>query len=349
MSETAAPAEGVTAGQMLREARESAGLHLDTLAANLKVPPAKLDALENDRYDLLPDAVFVRALASSVCRTLKLDPQPVLQRLPQTGQPRLVQDHERINAPFRSPNDGPAPGLFDQLGRPVVLTVAALLLGALVLVFLPWVQKGVATVAEINRGSDPVMPPPGAAVPMPGGPVAENSTGPVPANAASSALPAAMPASASGAAPTAAAITTAPDTNAVPQSTGPGQVPAPTPQLRASPSATIPPAPQAGASAPAVAAAQPASAPQAAASGPIVAKGVVLFRARGPSWVQVTDANGTTVLRKLMEPGESAGASGALPLAVTVGSAENTEVQVRGTPYNLAPVSRDNVARFQVK
>jgi cytoskeleton protein RodZ len=63
----------------------------------------------------------------------------------------------------------------------------------------------------------------------------------------------------------------------------------------------------------------------------------------------VTDAKGNTVLRKLMEPGESASASGALPLSVTVGSVEATEVQVRGKPYNLAPLSKDNVARFEIK
>jgi cytoskeleton protein RodZ len=50
-----------------------------------------------------------------------------------------------------------------------------------------------------------------------------------------------------------------------------------------------------------------------------------------------------------MAPGESASASGTLPLTVTVGSAEATEVQVRGKPFNLGPVSRDNVARFEVK
>lgn len=347
MSESAGPAAAdVSAGKLLRDAREASGMHLDTLAANLKVPPAKLDALENDRFDLLPDAVFVRALASSVCRTLKIDPQPVLQRLPQTGQPRLVQDHERINAPFRSPNDGPAPGLLDQLGRPVVLTVAALLLGALVLVFLPMVQRGIETVAEANRTSDPVMPPPGA-VTAESGAAAPSEPAPVPANAASTALPAAMPASASGPAPTAAAITPAPDPNAVPTTTGPGQAATANPQLRASTTASVAPG---AAPAQQAASAQPAaSAAQAAASGPIGARGVVQFRTRGPSWVQVTDANGTTVLRKLMEPGESAGASGALPLSVTVGDVGNTEVQVRGKPYNLAPVSRDNVARFEVK
>ncbi|HEX2547534.1 MAG TPA: helix-turn-helix domain-containing protein [Ramlibacter sp.] len=346
MSENATPVDGVTAGKLLREAREAAGLHLDTLAANLKVPPAKLDALENDRYDLLPDAVFVRGLASSVCRTLKLDPQPVLQRLPQTGQPRLMQDNERINAPFRSPNDGPAPGLLDQLGRPVVLTVAALLLGALVLVFLPLVQRGIETVAQASRQPDPVMPPPGAAVTLPEA-APEGSAAPMPGNAASAALPAAMPAPAPGPAPTAAAVTPAPDANAVPRTTGPGEVQAGNPQLRASTSTSM--APAAAAPQPAAAAQPAASAAATAASGAPGARGVVVFRTRGPSWVQVTDATGTTVLRKLMEPGESAGVNGALPLTVTVGSAENTEVQVRGKPYNLAPVSRDNVARFEVK
>ncbi|HYE38489.1 MAG TPA: helix-turn-helix transcriptional regulator, partial [Ramlibacter sp.] len=66
MSDTAAgqgiATDGVTAGALLRDAREAAGLHVATLAANLKVPVRKLEALEEDRYDLLPDAVFVRAL-----------------------------------------------------------------------------------------------------------------------------------------------------------------------------------------------------------------------------------------------------------------------------------------------
>ena len=104
MSEVAAPVDGVTAGMLLRHAREAAGLHVDTLAANLKVPVRKLEALEEDRYDLLPDAVFARALASSVCRTLKVDAQPVLERLPQSVQPRLKPDGPVINAPFRSPS-----------------------------------------------------------------------------------------------------------------------------------------------------------------------------------------------------------------------------------------------------
>jgi len=125
MSEVAAPADGITAGMLLRHAREAAGLRVDTLAANLKVPVRKLEALEEDRYDLLPDATFARALASSVCRTLKVDAQPVLERLPQGAQPSLVPaGRPVINEPFRAPGDGPGPGLLDQVSRPVIVTVA---------------------------------------------------------------------------------------------------------------------------------------------------------------------------------------------------------------------------------
>ena len=311
MSEAGAGTDTVTAGTLLREAREAAGLHVATLAANLKVPVRKLEALEEDRFDQLGDAVFIRALASSVCRTLKVDPQPVLQRLPQTAQPRLVQDKEGINTPFRAPGDGPSPGLVDQLTRPVALTVVALLLGALVLIFLPMArddEPGASTQAA--AGTDAVVPPAGAEAATPS--QAEVAT---PVALASPAIPSAMPASGSGAVPTAAAVTPAPDT---------GRAAAP-PGARS-------PAPAAAASAPA-----PAT------------DGIVVFRARGASWLQVTDAGGATVLRRLMAAGESAAATGKLPLAVTVGDASQTDVQVRGKPFELAPLTRDNVARFEVK
>lgn len=312
MSEAGAATGTVTAGTLLREAREAAGLHVATLAANLKVPVRKLEALEEDRYDLLQDAVFVRALASSVCRTLKVDPQPVLQRLPQTAQPRLVRDSEGINAPFRAPGDGPSPGVLDQLQRPVVLAVIALLLGALVLVFLP-VARDDGGAAGPSAKTDPVMPPAGAdAQPQ----VTTALSPSLPAN------PAALPASGAGAAPTAAAVTPAPDAG----------------RAAATPSAQVPVAPASAAPA--------ATGP---AAGVPLADGIVVFRTRGPSWVQVTDAGGTTVLRRLMNAGESAAATGKLPLSVTVGDARQTDVQVRGKAFDLAPLARDNVARFEVK
>ena len=89
MAEAVEPSLSPSAGTLLRQAREASGLHIGALSVSLKVPVKKLEALEADQYDLLPDAVFARALAASVCRTLKVDPGPVLSRLPGQVMPRL--------------------------------------------------------------------------------------------------------------------------------------------------------------------------------------------------------------------------------------------------------------------
>ncbi len=366
MSEAAqepAPVEAASAGAMLRAAREAAGLHVAALAVSLKVPVRKLEALEDDRHDLLPDAVFVRALASSVCRTLKIDPQPVLERLPQTAKPRLVQDNDGINTPFRVPGDGPKPGGLRQLSRPVVLSVSVLLLGALAVVFLPatlWEEKAA------GARSDPVMPP-GTPVTVTSPPADTRSpdlvvtplSAPAPAPAPVS-PPVPSPATRAVAvpppAPVASATMAAAATNAVAPRATPVAAPAPavvTPPAAAARAASTPIAavaavPARAASASPAATAASAAAAQATTAGATPA-GIVVFRTRGASWILVTDARGNEVLRRLMGTGDSAGATGALPLTVTIGSAEATEVQVRGKPFNLAPVSRDNVARFEVK
>jgi cytoskeleton protein RodZ len=79
------------------------------------------------------------------------------------------------------------------------------------------------------------------------------------------------------------------------------------------------------------------------------ATGIVVFKVRAPSWVNVVDAKGVVQLRKTMAAGEISGASGALPLTVVIGRADVTSVEVRGKPYALAGIAIDNVARFEVK
>lgn len=313
-SEAAGP--GPTAGAMLRQAREAAGLHVGALAVALKVPVRKLEALEADRHDLLTDAVFVRALASSICRTLKMDPQPVLARLPQMAAPRLIAASHSINEPFRAPSDGAPPTWLDQLTRPVFLAVFALLLGALVLILLPKAQY-----ADIAA------------------PVGNSVVTNVPATPPAQSVPAAADAVTAVVSPAVALPVAAPSAAA--------------PAVAASLAAT------AGKGA-ASAARPPASSPAAAASEPPVAKavadapaapasGLIVFRTKSASWVEVTDAKGVVAVRKVLAAGEAAAASGALPLRVTIGRVDATQVHVRGKPFDLRPVSRDNVARFEVK
>lgn len=146
--EEAALLRPVSAGALMKKAREEAGLHIGALAVALKVPVKRLEALEADRWELLPDAVFARALASSVCRTLKIDPAVVLQHLPKTSASVLVSHGQGINTPLSTPSFVKGIRVFDQLSKPVVWVTLALLVGALGLIFLPSIESSPSSVAE---------------------------------------------------------------------------------------------------------------------------------------------------------------------------------------------------------
>ena len=302
----AAVASGPSAGALLRQAREAAGLHVAALAVSLKVPVRKLEALEDDRYDQLTDAVFARALASSVCRTLKVDPKPVLDRLPQTSAPRLAQDHEGIGAPFRAPGDAAPPGWREYFKRPVALAVGGLLLGALAILVLPNLSfhtDAPVAAAPRSEATEVALAAPAG---VPTGAPAETLVAPADAGAAPGSMTV-----------TPVAVNVQATTTVAASAAAPASAPA-----AATPVNNTPAAPAAG---------------------------VVVFKASGPSWVEVMDSKGNVALRRLLAGGESAGASGALPLAVTVGSVNTTAVEVRGKPFDLGKVSRDNVARFEIK
>lgn len=80
-----AAADAAVAGALLKQAREQAGMSLETLASRVKVLPHKLAALEEGRFDELPDLTFARALAKTICRHFNIDPVPVLAGFPATA------------------------------------------------------------------------------------------------------------------------------------------------------------------------------------------------------------------------------------------------------------------------
>jgi cytoskeleton protein RodZ len=211
-----AAADAPSAGAMLRAARERRGMHIAVLAAAIKVPQRKLEALEADRYDELPDMTFTRALAQSVCRTLKVDMQPVLDRLPQTtvASPKLEHVGMGLNAPFRERPGRDEPTDWSWLRKPVVWGTLIVLLGAAALAFLPERWLG-----SVLRGRAPATAPsasapavsevltlPASAVPSSASDASPTVEPPVPA--ASMPAPAATP-SATTAAPLAVPSTLA--------------------------------------------------------------------------------------------------------------------------------------------
>jgi cytoskeleton protein RodZ len=129
--------EPTSPGALLRAAREKQGLHIAALAAAIKVSPRKLDALENDRWGELPDATFTRALAQTVCRTLKVDPRPVLDKLPSAAPVMLDASDAGLNTPFRDRPGRVEPGLAQSAVKPMVLGAAVLMVAAVLVYVLP--------------------------------------------------------------------------------------------------------------------------------------------------------------------------------------------------------------------
>lgn len=310
---TDAPAP-TSAGRLLAEQREQAGLHLAALAATLKVPPHKLQALEEDRLDAIGDIVFARALASGVCRVLKIDAAPVLALLPRSA-PVALKDQQGLNTRFkesgaRSEGHGPL-GL--PISRVTALIVLALLVAALVIAFVP--HREDAASAPPESAADASLPN-DAQAPMPGAAPVQVAPSPVASQA-----------------PTQAAVPASPAAPVTPVAPAPGA---------SAPGASAPGSTTADNAAPAPAAVQ-------AAPEPAVATEPLVIQARQPTWVQVRDSQGAILTERILQPGDRYAATGNGPWAVVIGRADAADVSVRGQVMDLSAIARSNVARFEVK
>ena len=302
------------AGALLRAARQSQGLHIGALAASIKVPQSKLEALEADRYQDLPDVTFARALAQTVCRVLKIDPGPVLARLPTTNPVPLARVDGGLNMPFRE-----RPGRIDPIDwviwrRPAFWMVAVFLSAAAVVAFTPtsWFQG----LARLTR-------------------LADQSPGAV-ETAMATALPAVVPASA-----LAGGIVERSGLN-------PGAVPGATPDATA---AAVERAAQtqARAAGPASPAATVSSSTPLAASAATAVVHSTRIRAVEATWVRITDGRGQILLSRVLSSGESVGFDAEPPLWLRIGNARGTEILRHGQVLDLAASTRDNVANVEIR
>ena len=177
----------LSAGAMLREARKAQGLHLAAIAASIKVTPQKLEALENDRFEQLPDATFTRALAQAMCRVLRIDPQPVLARLPEGGSHRLDRLEGGLNQAYRERPGHAEPRDWSLLRSPAVWGPALLVIAAAVLLLAPFDALRVRRAVTGEEG--PASAPQPSALGAAGAPAVAASSAvavaPAPAEAAS--------------------------------------------------------------------------------------------------------------------------------------------------------------------
>jgi len=73
----------VRVGAALKSAREHSGMSLGEVAERLKLSIRQLQAIENDDFQQLPGATFVRGFVRNYARFLQLDPEPLMQALEQ--------------------------------------------------------------------------------------------------------------------------------------------------------------------------------------------------------------------------------------------------------------------------
>ncbi len=297
----------ITAGQMLKQARLDAGLHIASLAVSLRVPVKRIEALENGQIDLLPDLVFVRALTSSICQTLKIDALPILDKLPKAALPRLNGDDVAINTPIGVAGAGTGAQLSNIVTSPWLMGVVLLCIGAAGIYF--WPKTSTLAVSDL---------------------VASAKSLPEPSISQAKELQVS----------TENAVISSPNANATNTSV-------------ASPNAIVPSSgslvSNTTVAVAAVSLVIEGSNPKVPVNPTLLpADSIVVFKASGETWVEVKNAAGSTMFKKLLNAGETVGASGALPLTVIVGRADVTQVEVRGKSIDLALIAKSNVARFEV-
>jgi len=140
---------------------------------------------------------------------------------------------------------------------------------------------------------------------------------------------------------------------AVPARSEPAPTPGTVSDSQAASPAAVAPAPAAGSASgvetvaggvTAPAATAPAE-PAAVAQGPAA---LLVLEFSGPSWVQVTAADGRVLLSEHGAEGTVRRLGGPAPLSVVLGDSQNVRVKVRGQDFDLREFSRQNVARFSV-
>ena len=248
-------------------------------------------------------------------------PKAILAALPQGQRTMLKADDDQMNASFQPTGGAPLNSMRDLVSKPFVIIGLALVAGALILLALPERTLPSASIATaVDTGATSTNVPVGSISSIAS--VAEVGATSVPQKDLAP-NPQARPDLALTSPNAASGVTNLAASAEKPTS----------PMPSAAPSLVAPQS-------------RPDVGPIAVNSNPA---GVIAFEARGPSWVEVTDSAGVVQLRKTLAAGETIAATGQAPLKVIVGRADAISVKVRGQDFALSAVSRDNVARFEVK
>src|SRR5258708_13501453 len=108
-------------GAEVKSAGEARGLWVSEVGQQLKFAPRQLEALEQERFDLLPGGTFVRGMVRSYARLLKLPVEPLLESI--AGR-FAAPDANNLAARYSQPvpfSDNSRRSTFVYLGLPLLV------------------------------------------------------------------------------------------------------------------------------------------------------------------------------------------------------------------------------------
>ena len=92
-------------GNSIREARISKNQSVHDLASNLKISEQQLHAIEEGRYDLLPERVFVKAMIKKIYEKLQLDTKELIVEFSNQKETKKAEEIvEEINKKSKTKN-----------------------------------------------------------------------------------------------------------------------------------------------------------------------------------------------------------------------------------------------------
>ncbi|MEO6698552.1 MAG: RodZ domain-containing protein [Paraperlucidibaca sp.] len=343
----AAPrAATTTPGVKLREARERKGMSLEQVVKETLLTSRYLKALEADDYDTLPGTTFVRGYLRRYAGVVGLSANELVAEFDAIWHARNLaatplidaQVHALQQEPVSSRRGNRRANMFTRTARQFSVAKflsfgSVLLLLTLLVASLFWndstpVAPMSADPSDLALIPEPapaieeplMLAPVGAAPEVSAGVAVSTTTGVTDRTTvvAPAASDAAVQPPVAPSAPAASGTSPAPVAE-----------PAPPAAVVAAPAAVVAPAPAATTPAP-----------------PRI--DTLSFTFTGKSWISVRDATGQELVYGLKNTGQSVTVTGQPPFAINIGSVRDTQMSRNGTPINLKPYTRGEIASFRL-
>lgn len=330
-------------GGMLKQAREKLGLSIHDVSTSLRLSDKQIEAIESDRFDLLPQPSIVRGFIRNYAKTVKIDSDPIIAAynalIPDTApQSFTVKSNTTTRSVIGENKVSFSPALFIGL---------VLLFGMIAGAFYYYTQhikpSNTKPSSELTVNK-------------------EELNGDMTSNSASAefALPAAerLP-EAPAIIPTDSTTATS-TTEIVLPSTNSSNPVAPIAQPNAVTTEVVPVAPVATPQLQpdtSISAEKPVDTPPVEIKpsestnldiGLNVNQKTLSFTASEETWINIVNSRGKQIYSKVLLAGQSESIQATPPLKLTVGNAKNTTLSLDGQNIDLASHARNKVARLTI-